>query len=167
MGHTIYPCVQYVLQIDYIGIYGKMCTWIIRCSRMIFPLMSSKYTQATDQSCWSGEFDGVVCNGDQVRACCYQSINILFESFWLYWCLTAACKFQKFDENPPAGSHITASPNSSSVVLMLQPMDRRWIKWNKDYLRMFLASFFFFNWRNNIFLYWKDLIWERWYQVGK
>lgn len=55
----------YVLLIaDCIGIYGEMHTWIIRCIGMIFPLTSSKYTQATNQSCWSEEFGA--CNGGQV-----------------------------------------------------------------------------------------------------
>lgn len=65
VDHTIYPCVCNADRL-YIGIYGKMCTWIIICIRIFSPLTSCKYIQATKQSCWSEEFGLGVCNGDQL-----------------------------------------------------------------------------------------------------
>lgn len=78
-GSQSYPCVC-IADILYKGIYGKMCTRIIRCIWMIFPLMSSKYIQAVNQSCWSEVWSTKLASKTQCAFDCGSTTIILIFS---------------------------------------------------------------------------------------
>lgn len=142
-GSQSYPCVC-IADILYKGIYGKMCTRIIRCIWMIFPLTSSKYIQATNQSCWSEVWSTKLASKTQCAFDCGSTTIILIFSVLI------------IKKSTPLGclevsvSHLLPDQTLWSAVLVFWHMDRRWIKWNKEYLSIHFVSFVILN-----SLFWK------------